>query len=81
MRLKCEGQSLICTEQRKTKSNPGPGAYTPNYSKTKASDGVYTIKGRHVIPEVSRAPGPGTYQAKDSPSKTAAPSYKFGTAA
>ena len=61
MGLKCEKQSLICSEQSKTKSNPGPGTYTPNYVKTKTADGVYSMKGRHVIPEVSRAPGPGTY--------------------
>lgn len=34
MGSKCEGQSYVATEQKKTISNPGPGSYAPQFYKT-----------------------------------------------
>lgn len=80
MGLKNDGQSAIATEQKKTRSNPGPGAYTPNFYRTVKQDGIYTLKERHPIKIVDLAPGPGAYNAKKSPEKQQ-PSYRFGTSA
>lgn len=81
MGLKNDGQSAISTEQKKTRCNPGPGTYTPKFYKTVKQDGIYTLKERHPIKVVDRAPGPGAYTAGVSPAKQQAPSYRFGSSA
>lgn len=81
MGLKNDAQSAISLEQKKTKANPGPGNYSPNFYQTVKKDGVYTLKARHPVKEVDRAPGPGAYSAGESPAKQRATSVKFGTAA
>jgi hypothetical protein len=62
----------------KTRGNPGPGAYNPNFYKTVKSNGVYTLKSRPITKELDRSPGPGAYSAKNNPMRNA-PSYGFST--
>lgn len=81
MGSKCERQSALAIEAKKTVANPGPGTYAPQFYKTVHKEGSYSIKGRHPIKDTSFAPGPGAYQANDSPAKTRAPNVRFGSAA
>jgi hypothetical protein len=39
------------------------------------------LKARQPVKVENRAPGPGAYTSKDSPAKTIAPSYRFGSSA
>lgn len=46
MGSKIEANSSIGTETRKTRGNPGPGAYKPSFSSVFKSEGNFTLKSR-----------------------------------
>lgn len=79
MRLKLDDHSLLGQEQRKTRGKPGPGTYHPDFSKTVASNGTYSLRGKPVEKEDNRAPGPGAYKAGTASDIKQAPSFRFGS--
>ena len=80
MGSKCEGQSYVATEQKKTIANPGPGSYAPQFYKTIHQNGSYSIKGRYTLRQALQVPGPGAYTIDASPGKQSTPSVHFGSA-
>ena len=60
---KLDATSYIGTEVRRVRSNPGPGAYKPDFSKTLPGEGGkgITIKSRVVLKDDDAVPGPGSY--------------------
>lgn len=79
MGLKLDNHSSIATEQKKTKSNPGPGNYNPDHTKTSKFYGSFSMKSRPIEKDVYRAPGPGAYTSSAN-NKIRAPSFGFGSA-
>lgn len=75
---KIEALSSFGVEERKTRANPGPGAYKPLYTQVEKADGQgVTIKSRTITSQREETPGPGTYKNVQPPVRQL-PSVKFG---
>ena len=76
---KVEASSSIGVEERKTRGNPGPGTYKPDYKKLVKSNGIFSLRTKPIIKEENRAPGPGAYHADIDSATKASPSWRFST--
>jgi len=62
--MKLENQTSIGVSLRKTKINPGPGNYNPNFYNTVRNMPSYSLKSRaQKVKPATDVPGPGTYSS------------------
>lgn len=78
MGSKIEANSAFGVEQRKTRGNPGPGNYNPDFSKSVKNPGAFSMKSRPQTKAEDRAPGPGAYSSANANKK--GPAFGFGSA-
>lgn len=70
MGMKLDNQSAFGSEQKKTRGNPGPGSYKPNYNPITRNEGAFSIKAKVAEKTPNKTPGPGAYTDSDSPQRS-----------
>lgn len=74
---KLDATSVIGTELRRVRANPGPGTYKPDYKKINKNGGIFTMRHKLRVNDDNKVPGPGSYASITNKSIRAAPSWSF----
>ena len=74
---KLDATSVIGTELRRVRANPGPGTYKPDHKKINKNGGIFTIRSKLHVNYDDKVPGPGTYSRTFNKSVKGASCWSF----